>query len=267
MKLLRNSSCMRTYRLLLLRKEWSAFVGNNIKHLLVIIKYAMILGIVLLIINFLTPISNSLTDLLNRLAPPPTAEVISSRVIINSLRGIGKLVTVTSDPHFREVHVGVKQGIWIFEGIASYGANHEAEGIIEAGIDFTKVRGESLRCEETCTLIVPEPSITNCIIVRLRQTDKSRAIGGRDWELLEELGRYEAIRLFMEDVKGLGIIEEARNKAEVLLGEFVSTLVEKPVDIVFDDNETDQELPDTCVPEPPFGWEKDTDTGKWSRPE
>ena len=229
------------------------------------LKYAVILIIVLVVVNFLTPISTSITNLMDRLAPSATAEIVSSRAIINSLRGIGTLVTVTSDPHFRDVHVGVKKGIWIFEGLGSYSANHEAEGIIEAGIDFTKVKGDSLRCEQSCTLVVPEPSITNCIIVRFRQTDQSRTFGGRDWELLEELGRHEAIGLFMEDVMGLGILEEARDKTEILLGEFVSTLVEKPVDIIFDERNDGQELPETCAPNPPFGWVKDTESGEWAR--
>lgn len=234
-----------------------------IKLLFQNVKYAILLLIVFLIINFLTPITTSITNLLNRLAPPATAEILSSQAIISSLRGIGRLVTVTSDPHFRKVHVGVKQGIWIFDGVTSYGADHEAEGIIEAGIDFTRIRSGSLRCEDTCTLIVPHPTITNCTIVRLRQTDQSSAIGRRDWELLEELGRYEAIQLFIDDVTELGILEKAKEETDLVLGEFVSALTGKSVLIQFD--EPPEELVEgaTCQPDPPFGWTKSD--GEWSR--
>jgi len=241
---------------------WSKFM-EVIKLLFQNIKYATLLLIVFLVINFLTPISNSITGLLDRLAPPTTAEIVSSQAIISSLRGIGRLVTVTSDTHYRKVHVGIKQGIWIFDGVTSYGADHEAEGIIEAGIDFTRIRSDSLTCEDTCTLIVPHPTITNCTIVRLRQTDQSRAIGGRDWELLEELGRYEAIKLFINDVKELGILEKAKHETELILGEFVSGLTEKSVQIQFDEPPEELVSGSTCRPDPPFGWAK-TD-GEWSR--
>lgn len=237
---------------------------DQIKAVFDLLKYGVILLIVYILINFFTPMTTSLSNLMDRLAPPPSVDVMSSRVIINSLRDIGKLVTVTSEPHVRKIRIELNQGLF---GLTSYGADHIAEGIIEAGIDFTKVRGDSLRCEESCSLLVPQPSITNCIIVRLRQTDQSFAIGGRDWELLEELGRYEAIKLFMEDVEGLGILEEAREGTEVLLGEFVSTLVEKPVDIVFEENDDSVELPETCKPDLPFGYVRDDDTGEWSRNE
>lgn len=226
-------------------------------------KYGVILLIVYIVINFFTPMTTSLSNLMNRLAPPATADVVSSQAILSSLRGIGRLVTVTSDPHSRNVHVGVKQGIWIFDGIGSYGADHLAEGIIEAGIDFTKIRSDSLRCEDTCTLIVPHPTITNCTIVRLRQTEQSNAIGRRDWELLEELGRYEAIKLFIDDVKELGILDNAKEETELILGEFVSGLTGKPVHIEFDDEPDELEYGDTCHPDPPFGWSKEG--GQWSR--
>lgn len=234
-----------------------------IKLLFQNIKYLIVLFIVFLVINFLTPITNSITNLLDRLAPPATAEVISTQAILSSLRGIGKLVTVTSDPHSRIVHVGIEQGIWIFDGLGSYGADHVAEGIIEAGIDFTKIRSDSLRCEDTCTLIVPHPTITNCTIVRLRQTEQSNAIGRRDWELLEELGRYEAIKLFIDDVKELGILDKAKEETELVLGEFVSSLTRKLVHVAFDEEPDELEYGDTCLPKSPFGWSKED--GEWSR--
>lgn len=224
------------------------------------IKYAIFLLIVFLIINFLTPITASVTNLLDRLAPSATAEVLSSQAIISSLRGIGRLVTVTSDPHVRRVHIGVKQGYF---GLTSYGANHEAEGIIEAGIDFTRIRSDSLRCEDTCALIVPHPTITNCTITRLRQSEQSNAIGRRDWELLEELGRYEATKLFIDDVKELGILDKAKEETEIVLGEFVSGITGKPVYVQFENEPDTFVTGSTCQPDPPFGWTKVDD--EWSR--
>lgn len=227
-------------------------------------KYGVILLIVYIVINFITPMATSLSNLMDRLAASPaTAEIMSSQAIISSLRGIGRLVTVTSNPHSRKVYVGIKQGIWIFDGLGSYGADHQAEGIIEAGIDFTRIRSDSLRCEDTCTLIVPHPTITNCTIVRLRQTDQSNVIGGRDWELLEELGRYEAIQQFIDDVTELGILEKAKEETDLVLGEFVSALTGKSVRIQFDEAPAKSVTGSTCYPEPPSGWVKND--GEWSR--
>ena len=234
---------------------------EQIEHLLKIVKYALILAIVVLIINFLTPIGKSASSLLDRLAPPPRAEVLSSQTIINSLRGIGKLVTVTSDPHYREISVAVKTGIF---DSGYYAANHQVEGIIEAGIDFTKVQVDSLQCDNMCTLVVPAPILTNCIIVRIRQTEQSLALGARDWEILEEFGRHEAIRLFVEDVKEIGIFDKAKEETELALGDFVSNLTGKAVDIVFEDQTAEIEPDGTCELDAPFGWTKDSED-EWIR--
>ncbi|MCY4106027.1 MAG: DUF4230 domain-containing protein [Chloroflexi bacterium] len=225
------------------------------------IKYFILLLIVFLIISFLTPVTKSVTNFLDRIAPPVTAEIIPSQAIISSLRGIGRLVTITSEPHFREIHIGVRSGLW---GLTSYGADHEVEGIIEAGIDFTKIRSDGLKCEESCILILPHPTITNCVITRLRQTEQSRQIGGRDWELLEEIGRYEAIRLFIDDVKELDVIDEAKKQSETVIGNFVRGITELPVLIQFE-TESDQLITGpTCKPDRPLGWVRGDD-GRWSR--
>ena len=234
---------------------------ENITHLLKIIKYALILVIVFLIINFLTPVSNSLTGLLDRLAPPPSAKIMTSQTIINSLRGIGELVTVTSDPHHREISVAVKQGI-LDSGY--YAAKHQVEGIIEAGIDFTKINVNSLKCAETCTLVVPAPVLTNCIITRVRQSEQSLVIGARDWELLEEFARIEAISLFVDDVIEIGIFDKAKEETEIALGDFVSNLTGKVAEIVFEDQREEIELEGTCDPNLIFDWEKDSE-GEWIR--
>lgn len=175
------------------------------------------------------------------------------------------MVTVTSNPHHRQIAIDVRQG---FLGLTSYNADHQVEGIIEAGIDFTRIHSDSLRCEDTCKLVVPHPTITNCVtncaITRLRQTDQSFAIGGRDWELLEELGRYEAIQVFIDDVtEKLKILDKAKDETDLVLGEFVSAVTGKSVKILFDDAPTELVAGPTCKPEQPFGWVK-TDEG-WSR--
>ena len=236
---------------------------DKIGTIITIAKYIVILAIVYILVDFLTPMTTSLTKLMDRMAAQPTAEVLSSPRVISSLRGIGRLVTVTSEPHVREVHIGIRQGIF---GLTSYGADHTAQGIIEAGIDFMNIKNDALRCEETCTLILPPPHITSCNIVWLSQSDQSFAIGRRDWELLRQIGQHEALQGFIEDVtERLDILEKSKKETELALGSFVSSLIEKPVHVVFDEDPRQMELPDTCMPDPPAGWRKDPDSGDWSR--
>lgn len=238
--------------------KWFAnFANKNVKSIVTLITVAII-------INFLTPISTSISNLLDRLAPSATVDVVSEQAIISSLRGIGKLVTVTSDPHARKVFVSISEGIF---DSGYYSANHEVAGIVEAGVDFTKVKSSSLRYDtanDAYILIIPAPELTNCIIVKLKQTEHSLHLGLRDWELLEELARHEAIGLFMSDVKEIGILDKAEEETELLLGEFVRNLIDKPVDVIFEEQKSETDLPDTCAPKLPFGWEKD-ESGAWRR--
>ena len=236
-----------------------------LKHLVIGLKYVVILIIVCQVINFLTPLSDSITNLIDRFSPPASVDVVSNRVIISSLKGIGQLITVTSDePQFGEVLITIKEG---FLDSGYYAANHAVEGFVEAGIDFSKIQQNDLShnsANDSYTLIVPAPYFTNCIIVKLRQKDQSLGIA-KDWELLEELAQYEAIGLFMEKVEEENkALEKAKDQTENLLGDFIGNLTGKPVDIVFEDPSEEPELGQTCRPEPPFGWEKDAND-EWGR--
>ena len=219
-----------------------------------ILKYSVTLVIGCLIIYSLNPIVTPLANFLNYMASPPTANVVTSRTVINSIKRIGKLITVTSEVHKESVYVSINQG---FLNSESYSADHEAIGVIEAGIDFTKVKGDSFYCDDSsCTLILPAPGITHCQIVRFKQMDYSITILQADWQLVEELGRYESVEFFVKDVLEAGILDEAEEETELLLGEFVSDLTGKPVDIIFEEQNDKADLADTCEPEPPFGWKK-----------
>jgi hypothetical protein len=107
---------------------------DNIEHLLKIIKYKLILTIVILIINFLTPISNSIMGLLDRLAPPSVAVVVSSQTIVNSITELGELVTVPAETSKMDVFIEVNTGRPEY-----YSAHHRVTGIIESGINFADI--------------------------------------------------------------------------------------------------------------------------------
>lgn len=234
---------------------------DGITAILSNIKYILLLIIVLLIINFLNPVAASFTRLIDRLAPAPTVEVLSGQTIMSSLRGIGDLITVTSEDHRTIFRVAISQGIL---NSGAYSADHEAHGVIEAGIDFTRLRSDGLVCGETCVMTVPHPTITRCIITRLRQSDQSLAIGPRDWETLEEIGQFVAIESFIDKVRELRIIEQSKEQTEVLLGELVAGLVGKPVSVVFADHPARLVTGDTCQPTFPDRYLRDEE-GDWRR--
>lgn len=231
-----------------------------------VIKYIVLLFIVWLVISFLQPMADSFSRLLDRLSPEPTVEIISGQTIMSSLRGIGDLITVTSDDHTTEFHVGIREGIL---GWGSYGADHTAHGIIEASIDFTQLRSSGLVCGDICVMTVPHPTITRCIVTRLRQSEQSLALGWRDWETLEEFAHYQAIEEFINKVQepespNRPILDLAKEQTELLLGELVAGLMQKPVDVVFADAPVQLVTGATCQPSFPEEYQRD-ENGEWRK--
>ncbi len=239
---------------------------DSIVAILSSIKYILLLVIVLLIINFLNPLVDSFTRLVDRLSPEPTVEVISGQTIMSSLRGIADLITVTSDDHSTKIHVVINEGIL---GSFSYSADHTVHGIIEAGIDFRQLRPSGLVCGDICEMTLPHPTITRCIITGLRQSGQSLAIGWRDWETLEEIAHYQAIEEFVKKVldpepPDRPILDLAKEQIEVLLGELVAGLIGKPVDVVFDNEPANLVTGVTCQPSFPEDFQRGNE-GDWHR--
>ena len=231
---------------------------------ILVIKYIMLLIIVWLVISFLRPMADSFSRLLDRLSPEPTVEIISGQTIMSSLRGIGDLITVTSDDHTTKFRVVINEGIinWGY-----YSAEHTVHGIIEAGIDFRQLRPSGLVCGDICEMTMPHPTITRCIITGLRQSGQSLAIGSRDWETLEEIAHYQAIEEFVKKVldpepPDRPILDLAKEQTEVLLGELVAGLIGKPVDVVFDKEPANLVTGVTCQPSSFNEYEQD-EKGEW----
>ena len=224
------------------------------------IKYAVILAIILLVIQFLTPITNSISNLLDRIAPPASAEIISSQSIINSITGLGQLVTVTVETSKVDVFVEVNKGRPEY-----FSAHHRSTGVIEAGINFDEINVDSILYDTSrdfYTVILPSPTITSCRIEDIEQYGWSVTVFQAPWDSVRRLAQYDSLVRFANDMKEEGILDQAKEQTESRMADFVSAIIRKPVLIVFKESKEDAGFPDSCNPDPPDDWEKNED-GSW----
>ena len=233
---------------------------DKIEHALKVIKYGLILAIVILIINFLTPVSNSITSLLDRLAPPDTANVVSSQTIINSITELGELVTVSAETSKIDVFVEVNKNRPEY-----YSAHHRVTGIIEAGINFADINRDSVIYDkdiEFYTLLLPPTIITSCRILDIEQYDWSTTFLQAPWDKVRQLAQHISSIQFAEDMTEQGILETAALETELRLRDFVSSLTGKPVVVVFQERESEIDYHEFCDIVKPDGWDK-TEDGGW----
>lgn len=194
--------------------------------------------------------------------PEIAAYVRSPQTIVNSINGIGQLVTVTSDVDKTDVHVEIHRGIL---NAGYYSANHYAIGAIEAGIDFGAIDANSIRFEDDVYILtLPAPVVTSCRIEHIDQNQYSLTLLSADWDMVRQLAQAEALMQFVEDMIEFGILERAEEETALRLGDFVRELTGKPAQIIFAERTSELELPDSCQPYTPSGWVKDTD-GAWKK--
>ncbi len=206
--------------------------------------------------------SSSLNNITNFFFPD-RAVVQTSRTIVTSLQGIGKLVTVEAEVVKTDVRVSIHGG---FLNAGYYSANHVAVGVIDAGIDFSKIDDDSVRFEnDSYTITLPFPVITSCRIEHIDQNKHSFTLLSANWDIVRQLAQYEAIEQFAQDMIEADILDRAKEEANLQIGSFASNLsAGKPVNIVYEEQSSEVELPRSCQPDPPSGWGKDEES-EWRR--
>ncbi len=193
---------------------------------------------------------------------PNQVVVETSRTIINNLQGMGQLVTVKAEVAKTDVRISIHRGILDF---GYYSANHIAVGVIEAGIDFDAINDESVRfANDAYTLILPAPIITSCRIEHIDQNEYSFTLLAADWDTVRQLAQHEAIVQFAEEMIENGILERAKEETAIRIGDFVSNLSGKLVNIEYATASGEPVKPPSCEPDAPSGWEKD-ENGGWRR--
>ncbi len=194
---------------------------------------------------------------------PTTANIVSSRTIVNSLRGLGQLVTVRGEFATTDLLVSVDEG---FLNSGYHSANHVALGSIEAGVDLTQFDRDDVRFDAatgSMYLTLPPPIITSCNIEHIDQNTYSVSILQKDWDTIRQMAEYDALLQYREDAQEGGILEEAQEEIRYRLGTFLNTLTGAPVHIDFAGT-VEEKFGDTCYPDLPSGWQKDED-GKWMK--
>lgn len=228
------------------------FVGRNV-FTIALLAFGIVIG------GYMIGAAHNVRDFF---FPEIAAYVRSPQTIVNSINGIGQLVTVTSVVDKTDVHVEIHRGIL---NAGYYSANHYAIGAIEAGIDFGAIDANSIRFEDDVyTLTLPAPVITSCRIEHIDQNQYSLTLLSADWDMVRQLAQADALMQFVEDMIEFGILERAEEETALRLGDFVRELTGKPAQIIFAERTSELELADSCQPYTPSGWVKDTD-GAWKR--
>ena len=194
---------------------------------------------------------------------PETAAYVRSRVtLVNSIKGIGQLVTVTAEVASTDIKVEIHQG---FLNSGYYRANHLAIGAVEAGINFDQIDKDDIQLQDDVyALRLPAPVITSCRIEHIAQNQHSLTLLHADWDMVRQLAQADAMTQFAEDMIEAGILERAKEETELRLGDFISQLTGKPARIEFAARNGELELPESCKPYTPSGWMKD-ESGAWKR--
>lgn len=182
--------------------------------------------------------------------------------IVTGIQGMGQLVTVKHEVAKTDIKVEIHRG---FLNAGYYSANHMAIGAVEAGIDFDAIDEGSIRyADEVYTLTLPAPMITSCRIEYIDQNQNSFTLLSADWDMVRQIAQAEAMEQFAEEMIEAGLLERAAEEAELSVGDFVASLTGRDVIIEFSEQGARTELPESCQPVTPSGWEK-TAEGGWKR--
>lgn len=182
--------------------------------------------------------------------------------IVTGLQAMGDLVTVKYQVAKTDSKVDIQRG---FLGIGSYSAEHDIIGAVEAGIRFSEIDEDDVRFSfDVYTVTLPAPVITSCRIEYIDQNEYSFTLLSADWDMVRQIAHAEALEQFAEEMIEQGILERAVDEASISIGDFVRYLTGNPADIRFRDIPDEPELPDSCIPIAPEGWEK-TEDGGWKR--
>ncbi len=163
--------------------------------------------------------------------PFPTPTLIPPAVIVQHIEDQAQLVVVQNEMSNPSFHVGVNVGA------CSHGGDFIAHGVIEAGIDFSEIDEDSVTYNsnsQTYTLKLPAPEFTSCRIEYIRLIKVSFSMCNPDWDQARTLAEVQVMREFIDESLEIGLLEEAEERSELILGDFVRTFTGKRVNVTFE---------------------------------
>ena len=192
----------------------------------------------------------------------PTPTPIPPAFIIQRMETQSQLVVVKDEVAKRNFHVGVK------DGLCSHGGDFTAQGVIEAGIDFDELNEDSVTYNsrsQTYTLKLPAPEFTSCRIEYIRLVENSFSICNPDWDRARTLAEVQVMRDFVSQSLEDGLLEDAAERSELVLGDFVRTLTGKRVQVTFEKQGNSPKRDASCRPSAGAGWRYNRGKNVWEK--
>ncbi|MDE2748489.1 MAG: DUF4230 domain-containing protein [Chloroflexota bacterium] len=192
----------------------------------------------------------------------PTPTPVPPAFIIQQLETQAQLVVVKNELTRRSFHVGLK------DGLCSHGADFTAQGVIEAGIDFDKIDEDSVAYNprnQTYTLKLPAPEFTSCRIEYIRLVKNSFSMCNPDWDRARTLAEVQVMKDFVADSQEDGLIDDAAERTEIILGEFVRSITGKRVNVTFEKQGGAPKRDASCRPRALGGWRYNASKNTWQK--
>lgn len=192
----------------------------------------------------------------------PTPTPIPPAFILQRLETQAQLVVIKDELAKRNFHVGVK------DGLCSHGGDFTAQGVIEAGIDFDEIDDDSLTYDsrsQTYTLELPAPEFTSCRIEYIRLVENSFSMCSPDWDRARTLAEVQVMRDFVAESLEDGLLDDAAERSELILGDFVRALTGKRVQISFEKQKSSPKRDSSCRPSAGGGWRYNKANNVWQK--
>lgn len=194
--------------------------------------------------------------------PFPTPTPIPPAFIIQQMESQAKLVVVKKEISRRNFHLGVD------EGLCSHGADFTAFGVIEAGIDFDAIDEDSVAYNarsQSYTLELPAPEFTSCRIESIRLIKNSFSICNPDFDRARALAEVQVMKEFVDESLEDGLLADAQENTELILGDFVRNITGKPVQVTFEKQSRTPKRDSSCRPVASGGWRYNRIKNVWEK--
>lgn len=207
---------------------------------------------------------NNLAGLFN-VNRPSTATITSTQTVITSIQPLGQLVSVSTQLARADIYVGIESGV---ANACGFGANHVAQGAIDAGIDLTQLSAADVQYDalrNTYILTLPAAQLTSCRVEYIRQYERTTTACNVDWDEARFLANYTALIGFRNDAVEGGILSRAETEARDVLSNFIGLTTGAAVEINFRRADGGPVFPTSCQPDAPPGWVQNVN-GTWTEP-
>jgi len=234
------------------------------------------LGFAIIVVAFgavvFITIGNGWANLLKALNITPNITVFDTRTIVNSVKPMGDLVSISEQYATADVRVDIRGGLG---GACNQWAQYAYIVEIQAGTDLTNIKASDISFDketESYTITLPPPRLTSCNVYdnfsryRFHEPAVSDAICQSYEKEYTQFGEYQVIELIREQALSSGILDRAVAENDQTLSGFFSAVLNQTVNIEYKEQEPEHAI--NCYPEISGGWLLNTEnngTVFWTR--